>query len=170
MMNSAFTIIEVDPLETDMHHQLTELLIRVVEDGASVGFLAPLSYDEASAYWEDVLGPGVTLWVAVQNGQMIGTVQLQCAMKANGRHRAEVAKLMVDPASRRGGIGRALMLHLEPKAKQEGRTLLVLDTREGDPSNKLYQSLGYIQAGVIPDYALSSNGQLDGTVLYYKRI
>lgn len=169
-MNPAFSIIEVDPLETDMHHQLTELLIRVVEDGASVGFLAPLSYDEASAYWEDVLGPGVTLWVAVQDGQMIGTVQLQCAMKANGRHRAEVAKLMVDAASRRGGIGRALMLHLEPKAKQEGRTLLVLDTREGDPSNKLYQSLGYIQAGVIPDYALSSNGQLDGTVLYYKRI
>ncbi|MGO4789603.1 N-acetyltransferase family protein [Paenibacillus sp. 2KB_20] len=169
-MNPAFSIIEVDPLETDMHHQLTELLIRVVENGASVGFLAPLSYDEAFAYWEDVLGPGVTLWVAVQDGQMIGAVQLQCAMKANGRHRAEVAKLMVDPASRRGGIGRALMLHLEPKAKQEGRTLLVLDTREGDPSNKLYQSLGYIQAGVIPDYAISSNGQLDGTVLYYKRI
>ncbi|MGG4091073.1 N-acetyltransferase family protein [Paenibacillus lautus] len=169
-MNPAFSIIEVDPLETDMHHQLTELLIRVVENGASVGFLAPLSYDEAFAYWEDVLGPGVNLWVAVQDGQMIGTVQLQCAMKANGRHRAEVAKLMVDPASRRGGIGRALMLHLEPKAKQEGRTLLVLDTREGDPSNKLYQSLGYIQAGVIPDYAISSNGQLDGTVLYYKRI
>ncbi|MCV4232316.1 GNAT family N-acetyltransferase [Virgibacillus sp. LDC1] len=169
-MNAAFTIMEVEQLETDTHHQLTELLIRVVEEGASVGFLAPLSYDEASAYWEDVLGPGVTLWVAVQDGQMIGTVQLQCAMKANGRHRAEVAKLMVDPASRRGGIGRALMQHLEPKAKEEGRTLLVLDTREGDPSNKLYQSLGYIQAGVIPDYAISSNGQLDGTVLYYKRI
>lgn len=169
-MNASFTIMEVEQLETDTHHQLTELLIRVVEEGASVGFLAPLSYDEASAYWEDVLGPGVTLWVAVQDGQMIGTVQLQCAMKANGRHRAEVAKLMVDPASRRGGIGRALMQHLEPKAKEKGRTLLVLDTREGDPSNKLYQSLGYIQAGVIPDYAISSNGQLDGTVLYYKRI
>ncbi|MEC0257393.1 GNAT family N-acetyltransferase [Paenibacillus lautus] len=169
-MNASFTIMEVEQLETDTHHQLTEVLIRVVEEGASVGFLAPLSYDEASTYWEDVLGPGVTLWVAVQDGQMIGTVQLQCAMKANGRHRAEVAKLMVDPASRRGGIGRALMQHLEPKAKEKGRTLLVLDTREGDPSNKLYQSLGYIQAGVIPDYAISSNGQLDGTVLYYKRI
>lgn len=169
-MKPALTIVEIDQLEPAIQHQLTELLIRVVEDGASVGFLPPLSYDEASAYWEDVLGPGVTLWVAVQDGQAIGTVQLQCAMKANGRHRAEVAKLMVDPASRRGGIGRALMLHLEPKAKAEGRTLLVLDTREGDPSNKLYQSLGYIQAGVIPDYAISSNGQLDGTVLYYKRI
>lgn len=169
-MKPTLTIVEIDQLEPAIQHQLTELLIRVVEDGASVGFLPPLSYDEASAYWEDVLGPGVTLWVAVQDGQAIGTVQLQCAMKANGRHRAEVAKLMVDPASRRGGIGRALMLHLEPKAKAEGRTLLVLDTREGDPSNKLYQSLGYIQAGVIPDYAISSNGELDGTVLYYKRI
>lgn len=169
-MKPAFTIVEIDQLEPAIQRQLTELLIRVVEDGASVGFLPPLSYDEASAYWEDVLGPGVTLWVAVQDGQAIGTVQLQCAMKANGRHRAEVAKLMVDPDSRRGGIGRALMLHLEPKAKDEGRTLLVLDTREGDPSNKLYQSLDYVQAGIIPDYAISSNGQLDGTVLYYKRI
>ena len=168
-MKPTLTIVEIDQLEPAIQHQLTELLIRVVEDGASVGFLPPLSYDEASAYWEDVLGPGVTLWVAVQDGQAIGTVQLQCAMKANGRHRAEVAKLMVDPASRRGGIGRALMLHLEPKAKAEGRTLLVLDAG-GDPSNKLYQSLGYIQAGVIPDYAISSNGELDGTVLYYKRI
>lgn len=169
-MKPAFTIVEIDQLEPAIQRQLTELLIRVVEDGASVGFLPPLSYDEASAYWEDVLGPGVTLWVAVQDGQAIGTVQLQCAMKANGRHRAEVAKLMVDPDSRRGGIGRALMLHLESKAKDEGRTLLVLDTREGDPSNKLYQSLDYVQAGIIPDYAISSNGQLDGTVLYYKRI
>lgn len=169
-MKIAFTIVEIDQLEPAIQRQLTELLIRVVEDGASVGFLPPLSYDEASAYWEDVLGPGVTLWVAVQDGQAIGTVQLQCAMKANGRHRAEVAKLMVDPDSRRGGIGRALMLHLESKAKDEGRTLLVLDTREGDPSNKLYQSLDYVQAGIIPDYAISSNGQLDGTVLYYKRI
>ncbi|MBU5346395.1 GNAT family N-acetyltransferase [Paenibacillus lautus] len=169
-MKPAFTIVEIDQLEPAIQRQLTELLIRVVEDGASVGFLPPLSYNEASAYWEDVLGPGVTLWVAVQDGQAIGTVQLQCAMKANGRHRAEVAKLMVDPDSRRGGIGRALMLHLEPKAKDEGRTLLVLDTREGDPSNKLYQSLDYVQAGIIPDYAISSNGQLDGTVLYYKRI
>lgn len=169
-MKPTLTIVEIDQLEPAIQRQLTELLIRVVEDGASVGFLPPLSYDEASAYWEDVLGPGVTLWVAVQDGQAIGTVQLQCAMKANGRHRAEVAKLMVDPDSRRGGIGRALMLHLEPKAKDEGRTLLVLDTREGDPSNKLYQSLDYVQAGIIPDYAISSNGQLDGTVLYYKRI
>jgi hypothetical protein len=38
-MNSAFTIAEIDQLETETHHQLTELLIRVVEDGASVGFL-----------------------------------------------------------------------------------------------------------------------------------
>ena len=101
-MKPTLTIVEIDQLEPAIQHQLTELLIRVVEDGASVGFLPPLSYDEASAYWEDVLGPGVTLWVAVQDGQAIGTVQPQCAMKANGRHRAEVAKLMVDPASRRG--------------------------------------------------------------------
>ncbi|MFF3923001.1 GNAT family N-acetyltransferase [Paenibacillus lactis] len=169
-MKADITIMEVERLEAEVLKQLTQLLIRVVEDGASVGFLSPLSEAEAAAYWRDVVSPGVTLWVALQNGAIVGTVQLQLAMKPNGNHRAEVAKLMVDPACRRGGIGRRLMLHLEPKAREEGRTLLVLDTREGDPSNDLYRSLGYIQAGVIPDFAMSSDGKLDGTVLYYKRL
>jgi ribosomal protein S18 acetylase RimI-like enzyme len=56
----------------------------------------------------------------------------------------------------------------EEAAVLDQRSLLVLDTRQGDPSNLLYQSLGYEQAGVIPSYAQSANGQLHSTVFYYK--
>ncbi|MNY69824.1 Acetyltransferase [compost metagenome] len=67
-------------------------------------------------------------------------------------------------------MARLLMNTLEEAARREGRTLLVLDTREGDPSNDLYKSLGYIEAGRIPEFAQSAGGALDATVFYYKRI
>ena len=55
-------------------------------------------------------------------------------------------------------------------AKQEGRSLLVLDTREKDPSNLLYASLGFAEAGRIPAYAESADGGFDASVFYYKKL
>ncbi|GIP24689.1 GNAT family N-acetyltransferase [Paenibacillus sp. J22TS3] len=167
-MRSSIDILELTSATPEQLDELSRLLIDVVNEGASVGFLPPLEVEEANAYWRQVNEPGVKLWAAVQDGRIIGTVQLQLAGKKNALHRAEIAKLMVHPASRRNGLARRLMLTAEEAAHQEGRTLLVLDTREGDPSNLLYQSFGYIEAGRIPGFAMSAGGSLDATVIYYK--
>ncbi|WP_423798540.1 GNAT family N-acetyltransferase [Neobacillus sp. SAB-20_R2A] len=151
-------------------NELSALLIQVVEDGASIGFLPPLEENVARKYWESVLNPEVILFVAKINNIIAGSVQLHLCSKQNGKHRAEIAKLMTHPHYRRNGIGRLLMEKAHETAKQMGRTLIVLDTREGDPSNRLYTSFGYIQAGRIPKYALSENGNLDATIIYYKMI
>lgn len=148
--------------------ELSELLIRVVEEGASIGFLPPLKLSEATRYWENVLSPEVILFIATTNNRVVGSVQLHLCTKQNGNHRAEIAKLMTHPEYRRHGIGRLLMNKAEERARQEGRSLLVLDTREGDPSNLLYASIGYIQAGRIPEYARSATGELHATIYYYK--
>lgn len=150
--------------------ELSEFLIEVVEDGASLGFLPLLSRSAAAEYWSDVLNSDVYLFIAKLNNRIIGSVQVQLCTKQNGRHRAEISKLMIHSRYRRKGIGRLLMHWAEECAKLEGRSLLVLDTREGDPSNALYSSIGYIQAGKIPCYAKSANGVLDATILYYKII
>jgi len=98
-------------------------------------------------------------------------VQLAPAGKPNARHRAEVQKLLVLQAFRGQGIGKDLMRTVEAKALQLGRSLLVLDTRQGDPAETLYTRLGYVKAGVIPDYARApSSDGLDPTVIFYKRI
>ncbi len=68
----------------------------------------------------------------------------------------------------RRGIGRALMLAIENQARTGGRTTLVLDTREGDPSEALYSQIGYARAGVIPEYARSADGSLHNTVFMYE--
>lgn len=152
--------------------QLVTLLQANVDDGASIGFLPPLSAGEAGAYWqgveEAVRSPYRILLVAQQDEQVVGSVQLDLVAKPNGAHRAEVMKLMVHPTQRRQGIAWALMLALEAQARAANRTTLVLDTRQGDPSEQLYRSLGYTCIGVIPQYCISANGNLDGSAFYYK--
>jgi len=49
-----------------------------------------------------------------------------------------------------------------------GRTTLFLDTRRGDPSERLYESLGWVFAGSIPEYARSAGGALDANAIYYR--
>jgi len=162
--------IEIEQLySVDKHlHELSDLLIRVVEMGASIGFLPPMKIEDAMSYWEAVLKNENILIVAKLNNQIVGSVQLQLSAKQNGQHRAELAKLMTHPTHRRNGIGRLLMQQAEKVAIKNHRTLIVLDTREGDPSNKLYTSLGYMQVGRIPAYAKSADGQYDATLFYYK--
>ena len=152
--------------------QLVALLQHNVDDGASIGFLPPLSAAEASAYWQSVeealAGPNRLMLVAEADGQLLGTVQLDLVAKTNAPHRAEVIKLMVELAARRQGIARALMQAIEARAQAIGRTTLVLDTHEGDPSELLYQGLGYVRVGAIPQYVLNEKGGMDATVIYYK--
>ncbi|MBJ8056150.1 GNAT family N-acetyltransferase [Bacillus cereus] len=160
---------EIKLLDKDIE-ELSELLKTVVDDGASIGFLPPLEQEESTKYWQTVLAPKVILFIAKINNKVAGSVQLHLITKPNGIHRAEICKLMTHPNFRRNGIGRSLMQKAEERAKQESRSLLVLDTREGDPSNRLYKSLDYQESGKIPGYAISPNGELDATVIYYKFI
>ncbi|MFM9108560.1 MAG: N-acetyltransferase family protein [Chloroflexota bacterium] len=147
---------------------LAELLAAVVDGGASVGFLPPLERDRAEAYWRGVERSGATLLLAEVDGVLAGTIQLQLAESENGAHRAEVCKLLVLPGFRRRGLGRALLAAVEAEAGRSGRSLLVLDTREGDPSNALYASAGWTEGGRIPSWARSASGALDGTVFWYR--
>lgn len=135
-----------------------------------MGYLPPLDPMEASVYWRGVVRPGNRLLIADRDGLIVGTAQLELAMRLNGRHRAEVNKVLVHPDFQRQGIGRALMAALDDVARREGRTLLHLDTRDGDPSNSLYASMGYVEVGKIPMWARSANGELDATVFYYKML
>ncbi|MFS0864061.1 GNAT family N-acetyltransferase [Fredinandcohnia sp. 179-A 10B2 NHS] len=168
-MKKGFEIIELTSV-TEYIYQLSGLLKEVVDDGASIGFLPPLEDVVAVDYWNSVLNQDVRLFVAIDNGEIAGSIQVHLCTKQNGTHRAEIAKLMTNPAYRRMGIARKLMEVAEEIAVQEERALLVLDTRKGDPSNHLYQSLGYIMAGEIPFFAKSANGSFDTTVLYYKQL
>jgi hypothetical protein len=165
----------VASLEQDIN-MLGEVLRAVVYDGAGVSFVIPFSTEEARAFWLDKVLPGVRartrrVLVARLDERIVGTVQLDLAVPPNQQHRAEVAKLLVHPDARRRGIARALMVTLEDIALSEGRTLLTLDTWTGSSAERLYRSLGYIAAGIIPRYARGSlTSDLEATTMMYKEL
>ena len=151
---------------------LCRLLIDAVNGGASVGFLAPLSYETALSYWQHLfanLNDGLVLWVAEADGEIVGSAQLDLCGKENGRHRAEIQKLFVMRTHRGVGISSALMQTAETFARTDGRTLLVLDTQAGSVAESVYQHLGWQKVGEIPDYAASPNGELHATSYFFKR-
>jgi ribosomal protein S18 acetylase RimI-like enzyme len=78
--------------------------------------------------------------------------------------------VLVLQAARKQGVGAALINALEAEAQSLGRTLLFLDTRTGDDASRLYERLGYIRVGELPGYVLNAEGQLEGTVFYYKHL
>lgn len=79
-----------------------------------------------------------------------------------------MTKLIVHTAYRRRGIGHSLMEVVESEARIIGRTTLVLDTRLGDLSEKLYTKIGYVKVGEIRNYAKSADGSLHTTAIYYR--
>jgi ribosomal protein S18 acetylase RimI-like enzyme len=134
----------------------------------------PTPMDEAQAYWAKALagaaaGDRVVLG-AFTDGRLQGTVTVFLDTPPNQPFRAEIWKLMVAPAARRNGVARQLMLAAEALAAEKGRTLLNLDTATEGGAAELYESLGWVRAGVIPDYAYKPKGGLTGTAIYYKRV
>jgi acetyltransferase len=154
--------------------ELAGLLVHAVEQGASLGFLAPLSTDVALTFWkgvrEAVAAGSRVLLVAVREGVVVGTVQLDLCQKPNGINRAEVQKLIVHSGARRGGIASLLMKEAETQALLLARGLLYLDTEAGSAAEQFYQSCGYVRLGELPDYAASPQGEWRPTAIYYKTL
>jgi GNAT superfamily N-acetyltransferase len=153
---------------------LADVLLDCVEGGASVSFMLPMSRAKAVGFWQGVAdgvarGERVLLVAEDGEGRIVGTVQMITSMPENQPHRVDIAKLLVSRKARRGGAGHKLMEAIEDAARDEGKTVLVLDTASGD-AERLYERLGWQRAGVIPKYAYLPDGELCATTFFYKHL
>jgi ribosomal protein S18 acetylase RimI-like enzyme len=153
---------------------LSEILIEVVANGGSVSFMHPLNRETARAFWDKALAAAdreERIILGAWDGDiLIGTVTLLLDCPPNQPHRAEIAKLMTRLSYRGRGVAMALMQAAENSAANRSRTLLTLDTAAEDGASGLYEKLGFVLAGVIPDYALKPHGGLTATMIYWKRM
>jgi GNAT superfamily N-acetyltransferase len=154
---------------------LADVLIDCVEGGASVSFMLPVPREKALAFWRGV-AEGVArneralLIAETREGELLGTVQLITAQPDNQPHRADVAKMLVSRKARRRGIAQQLMVAVDAVAREEGKTVLVLDTVTGGDAERLYERAGWQRAGVVPKYALMPDGEFCATTFYYKHL
>jgi ribosomal protein S18 acetylase RimI-like enzyme len=153
---------------------LAAILVETVANGGSVSFMHPLDPAMAEAFWQDSLASAARderIVLGAWDGEaLIGTVSLLLDCPPNQPHRAEIAKLMTRPSHRGRGVAAALMHTAEAIAVARGRKLLTLDTAAEDGAAGLYEKLGFVLAGAIPDYALKPHGGLTATMIYWKRI
>jgi GNAT superfamily N-acetyltransferase len=120
---------------------LADVLIDCVEGGASVGFMLPITRKTAVEFWIKISngvmnGERVLLVAEDSNGQIVGTVQLIVAQPQNQPHRADIAKMLVHRRVRRSGVGQRLMAEVERVAREEKKSVLVLDTVTGDDAER----------------------------------
>ncbi|TIH09937.1 GNAT family N-acetyltransferase [Pseudomonas leptonychotis] len=169
------SIERLDAADFESYRQgLLALLLDSVAHGASVGFLADLDADAANTYFDQVLvglrDGTYLLWLALEQGQVLGSVQLLLCQKPNGLNRAEVQKLLVHSNARRRSIANSLMQHLESAAAELQRGLLYLDTEAGSDAEAFYQARGYSCIGGLPDYACGPDGTYRANAIYYKTL
>jgi ribosomal protein S18 acetylase RimI-like enzyme len=169
--------IEVRRVEADedIAVALADVLVDCVEGGASLGFMSPLELTRAVQFWAgvlDLVARGDRILLVAEDpetGLAVGTVQVILTTPENQPHRGEITKMLVHRGARRRGAGHALMRAAEDAARDEGKTLLVLDTASAD-AERVYDRLGWQRVGVIPGYALGPEGGLVATTVFFKRL
>ncbi|HEY2024632.1 GNAT family N-acetyltransferase [Paraburkholderia sp.] len=154
---------------------LADVLIDCVEGGASVSFMLPLSREKAQRFWRGVAegvarGERALLIAEDGDGDIVGTVQLITAQPENQPHRADVAKMLVHRKARRRGVGHDLITAIDRVAREEDKSVLVLDTVTGGDAERLYQRAGWQPVGNVPNYALMPDGEFCGTTFYCKQL
>ena len=168
------TVRQLQAVDGGQINQLADVLIDCVEGGASVSFMRPLTREHALAFWRGVAKAVAAgeraLIVAEDDRGICGTVQLILDLPDNQPHRADVAKMLVHRRARRRGLGASLMRAAEVAAIERGRTLLVLDAVTGGDAARLYERLGWVRVGDIPDYALFPDGGYCSTTYYYRKL
>lgn len=153
---------------------LAALLVEAVDAGASIGFMAGLATDEASAFWSARIGAvadgDCILLLALAGDCLAGTVSLLVGTPPNQPHRADVSKMIVAQAFRRQGVGAALLAAVEAEALARGRTTLVLDTISDSSAARLYERGGWQRIGEIAAYALMPDGKMAPTTVYARHL
>ena len=138
---------------------------QVVEPGETYVFAPDTSYQDAFSYW---FAPGVTSYVAEDNGHVVGMYKLIANQRDLGSHVAN-ASFMVSPGYSGKGAGRKMGLHCLREAKRVGYLAMqfnfVVSTNKAAVS--LWQKLGFSIVGTLPKvFQHRSLGYVDAYVMH----
>jgi len=161
-------IVELDPAGVERHTgELAQLLLDAHESNMALGLAAPLTADAAADAWRQLSG---VLLAAVDDGCVVGAVNLAPSTTPNGRHRAEVQKLAVRLDRRGGGIGAALLDAAVERGRAMGLRLLWLTTHADTRSDSFYVRRGWTRVGVIPEYSQAPDGRYATNAFFYLQL
>jgi len=161
-------IIQLDADGVERHaDELAQLLLDAHASNMALGLAAPLTRDVAADAWRALNG---VLLAAVEDGVVVGAVNLAPTSTPNGTHRAEIQKLAVRADHRGGGIGAALLDGAAEQARRLGLRLLWLTTHADTRSDHFYAARGWTRSGVIPEWSRAPDGRFATNAFFYLQL
>jgi len=141
------------------------ILEPMIRAGETYTLPREMSRDAALDYW---FGAGHEVFVAEENGAVLGTYFMQANQKGGGDHVANCGYVTAPDATGRG-IARAMCSHSLEHAKSRGFRAMqfnfVVSTNER--AVRLWQSLGFEIAGRLPGaFRHPAAGFVDALVMY----
>jgi L-amino acid N-acyltransferase YncA len=135
------TGMRIRPADDRDHKAIWAILEPIIRTGETYALPPDMTAADALAYW---CGPGHSVFVAEQDGQIIGTYYLRANQQGGGAHVANCG-YMSDPSARGRGVGRAMAEHSLVEAKTRGFRAIqfnfVVSSNEG--AIRLWHGLGF---------------------------
>ena len=141
------------------------ILEPVVRAGETYPLPREMNKDEALAYW---MGTGHEVFVAEEDGEIVGTYFLKANQKGGGAHVANCGYVTAAAAQGRG-LARMMCHHSIERAKERAFRAMQFNFVVATNANavRLWQSCGFQVVGRLPDAFLHPRlGYVDALVMY----
>ena len=137
----------------------------IIRAGETYTLPRDMDKESALAYWFSAYRE---VFVAEENGQIVGTYCLQANQKGGGAHVANCGYMTAVPSMGRG-VARAMCEHSLDRARERGFRAMqfnfVISTNER--AVRLWQSFGFEIVGTLPKAFLHpTSGYVDAYVMY----
>ena len=141
------------------------ILEPVIRAGETYALPADMSEADGLAYW---MGSGREVFLAEQDGRVVGTYFLSANQKGGGDHVANAAYATL-PAMRGRGIARAMAAHSLAEAARRGFSAMQFNfvVSSNEDAVHLWQSLGFEVVGRLPGaFRHPQLGPVDALVMF----
>ena len=146
---------EIRPLEQG-DRAAVEAFVERIPEGDRTFFKENVDEPEVRANWTR---PGAARLLAVADGAVLGYVAV-IPLHGWSSHVGEV-RIVVDPAHRGRGAGRALARHAVLEALKLGLTKLVVEVvADQEPTIAMFRSLGFEPEALLTDHVRDRAGEL----------
>ena len=137
----------------------------VIRAGETYSLPSEMSKEDALAYW---LSAEREVFVAEDNGEIVGTYGLQANQKGGGAHVANCGYMTAVSATGRG-VARAMCAHSLDRARERGFRAMqfnfVISTNQR--AVRLWQSFGFRIVGRLPGaFQRPTLGYVDAFIMY----
>lgn len=156
---------QIRPAETRDDDAIWRIIGPTIRAGETYALPRDMSAADAVAYWRS---PGHEVFVADDNGMIVGTYYLRGNQRGGGAHVANCGYMTAAEASGRG-VARAMCVHSLVHAKERGFRAMQFNFVVGSNTRAiaLWQSFGFAIVGRLPAaFAHPRLGDVDAVVMY----